>query len=89
MIKLTWALGAEHVDEWTGDDAAQGAAMIEARVGTLVDASDMKPEAVQHWRHGWGGSSCEGRVVEPGSWAVHGLRIPGQLSTTHRVIKVV
>ncbi|MFD7442975.1 hypothetical protein [Streptomyces sp. NPDC059909] len=33
MIKLSWALVAEHVDEWTGDDTAQGAAVLEARVG--------------------------------------------------------
>ncbi|GKQ41092.1 hypothetical protein [Streptomyces sp. A012304] len=50
MIKLTWALVAEHVDEWTGDDAAQGASVLEARAGASVEASGMKPEAVQHWR---------------------------------------
>ncbi|TXS20866.1 hypothetical protein EAO71_30670 [Streptomyces sp. ms191] len=50
MIKLTWALVAEHMDEWTGDDIAQGAAVLEARVGTVVAASGMKPEAVEHWR---------------------------------------
>ncbi|WP_330246120.1 hypothetical protein OHA33_25555 [Streptomyces sp. NBC_00562] len=50
MIKLTWALIAEHVDEWTGDDTAQGAAVLEAKVGAMVDASGMRPETVQHWR---------------------------------------
>ncbi|SCF88663.1 hypothetical protein [Streptomyces sp. Cmuel-A718b] len=50
MIKLTWALVAEHMDEWTGDDIAQGAAVLEARVGAVVDASGMKPETVEHWR---------------------------------------
>ncbi|MGW7429630.1 hypothetical protein ACWGIN_08755 [Streptomyces sp. NPDC054861] len=50
MIKLTWALIAQHVDEWTGDDTSQGATVLEARVGAVVDASGMKPETVQHWR---------------------------------------
>ncbi|MEU7554281.1 hypothetical protein AB0B01_18420 [Streptomyces sp. NPDC044571] len=50
MIKLSWALVAEHVDEWTGDDIAQGAAVLEARVSAVVDTSGMKPETVQHWR---------------------------------------
>ncbi|MFF9099671.1 hypothetical protein ACF1AU_03660 [Streptomyces rubrogriseus] len=50
MIKLTWTLIAQHVDEWTGDDASQGAAVLEARVGAVVDASGMKSETVQHWR---------------------------------------
>ncbi|MFG3286732.1 hypothetical protein [Streptomyces sp. NPDC048111] len=50
MIKVTWALVAEHMDEWIGDDIAQGAAVIEARVGAVVDASGMKPETREHWR---------------------------------------
>ncbi|MFD7537217.1 hypothetical protein [Streptomyces sp. NPDC059819] len=50
MIKLTWALIAQHADEWTGDDAAHGAAVLEARVGAVVDASGMKPETIQQWR---------------------------------------
>ncbi|TFV32900.1 hypothetical protein E4K10_26775 [Streptomyces sp. T1317-0309] len=50
MIKLTWALVAEHVDEWTEDDIAQGAAVLEARVGAAVDASGMQEQAVRHWR---------------------------------------
>ncbi|MBB5797284.1 hypothetical protein [Streptomyces caelestis] len=37
MIKMTWALVAEHMDEWIGDDIAQGAAVLEARVGAVVD----------------------------------------------------
>ncbi|WP_030145788.1 hypothetical protein [Streptomyces violaceorubidus] len=50
MIKLSWALIAQHVDDWTGDDTAEGAAVLEARVGAVVDASGMKPETIQHWR---------------------------------------
>ncbi|MEV6651253.1 MULTISPECIES: hypothetical protein [unclassified Streptomyces] len=50
MIKLSWALVAEHVDEWTGDDTAQGAAVLEARVGSVVESSGMNPESAQHWR---------------------------------------
>ncbi|MFD7444178.1 hypothetical protein [Streptomyces sp. NPDC059909] len=50
MVKISWALIAEHVDEWTGPDTDQGAAVLEAKVGAVVDASGMKPETVQHWR---------------------------------------
>ncbi|MFJ4435711.1 hypothetical protein [Streptomyces sp. NPDC088923] len=50
MIKLSWALVAEHVDEWTGDNLAQGAAALEAKVGTAVESSGMKPETVRQWR---------------------------------------
>ncbi|MFE9295150.1 hypothetical protein [Streptomyces niveus] len=50
MIKLSSALIAQHVDDWTGDDTAEGAAVLEARVGAVVDASGMKPETIQHWR---------------------------------------
>ncbi|MEU4177743.1 hypothetical protein [Streptomyces sp. NPDC026589] len=50
MIKLSWALIAQHVDAWTGDDTVQGAAVLEAKVGAVVDASGMKPETIQHWR---------------------------------------
>jgi hypothetical protein len=42
VIKLSWALIAQHVDDWTGDDTAEGAAVLEA--------SGMKPETIQHWR---------------------------------------
>lgn len=50
MIKLSWALIAQHMDEWTGDDIAREADILEARVGAAVDASGMKPETVQQWR---------------------------------------
>ncbi|MET8771321.1 hypothetical protein [Streptomyces sp. NPDC004658] len=50
MIKLTWALVADRMDEWTGDDVAEGAAVLEAKVGAVVDASGMPEEAVRHWR---------------------------------------
>ncbi|MER6348559.1 hypothetical protein ACWC10_22935 [Streptomyces sp. NPDC001595] len=50
MIKLTWALVAEHADEWTGSDVAQGVAVLEARLGAVVDASGMNPQAIRHWR---------------------------------------
>ncbi|MET7859819.1 hypothetical protein ABZS81_21910 [Streptomyces sp. NPDC005318] len=50
MIKLTWALVADRMDEWTGDDVAQGADVLEARVGAVVDASGMKASVIQAWR---------------------------------------
>lgn len=50
MIKVTWALVDQHVDEWTGNDVAQGAAVLEVKVGAVIEASGMKPEAIEHWR---------------------------------------
>ncbi|MER7024948.1 MULTISPECIES: hypothetical protein [Streptomyces] len=50
MIKMTWALVAEHMNEWIGDDIAQGAAVFEARVGSVIDASGMRPETTEHRR---------------------------------------
>ncbi|MDX3093920.1 hypothetical protein PV703_10885 [Streptomyces sp. ME01-24h] len=50
MIKLTWALVADRMDEWTGEDIAEGASVLEAKVGAVVDASGMQEQAVRHWR---------------------------------------
>ncbi|CAL9570959.1 hypothetical protein SUDANB15_04801 [Streptomyces sp. enrichment culture] len=50
MIEPSWALVADRVDKWTGEDITQGAAVLEARVGAVVDASGMREEAVRHWR---------------------------------------
>ncbi|WP_320776315.1 hypothetical protein [Streptomyces sp. CRN 30] len=50
MIKISWALIAEHVDEWTGATADEGAAALEAKVGAVVDASSMPPRAKRHFR---------------------------------------
>ncbi|MEU7030017.1 hypothetical protein AB0A60_25470 [Streptomyces sp. NPDC046275] len=49
-FKMTWALVAEHADEWTGDDFSQAAAVLERKVGAAVTASGMTPEAQEHWR---------------------------------------
>ncbi|MER6678998.1 hypothetical protein [Streptomyces sp. NPDC000983] len=50
MIKLSWALVAQHVDEWSGDSLAQGADALAAKVGAAVESSGMKPETVRHWQ---------------------------------------
>ncbi|MGW3113526.1 hypothetical protein [Streptomyces sp. NPDC001091] len=50
MIRISWALIAQHVDEWTGTDLDQGATVLEDRVRTAVDTIGLKPEAVQHWK---------------------------------------
>ncbi|MFG3063678.1 hypothetical protein [Streptomyces sp. NPDC048231] len=50
MIKLTWALVADRMDEWTGENIAEGVAVLEAKVGAVVDASGMQEQAVRHWR---------------------------------------
>ncbi|MGW9023105.1 hypothetical protein ACWGQ5_02470 [Streptomyces sp. NPDC055722] len=49
MIKLTWALVADCMDEWTGEDITEGAAVLEAKVGAVVDASGMQEQAIRHW----------------------------------------
>ncbi|MEU3049943.1 hypothetical protein ABZ705_26120 [Streptomyces sp. NPDC006984] len=50
MFKMTWALVAEHADEWTGDDFSQAAAVLDERVGAAVTASGMAADAQEHWR---------------------------------------
>lgn len=50
MIKMSWALMGEHADEWTGADTQEGAAVLEARLTTVVEDSGMTAETVQHWR---------------------------------------
>jgi hypothetical protein len=50
MFKMTWALAAEHVDEWTGDDFSQAAAVLDEKVGAAVSASPMDQDAQMHWR---------------------------------------
>jgi hypothetical protein len=50
MIRISWALIAQHVDEWSGTDLDQGVAVLEDRVRAAVDTIGLKPEAVQHWR---------------------------------------
>ncbi|GGZ34637.1 hypothetical protein GCM10010365_64460 [Streptomyces poonensis] len=39
MINISWALIAEHVDEWSGPDAEQGAVILEAKVWAAVDTA--------------------------------------------------
>ncbi len=50
MFKMTWALVAEHADEWTGDDFSQAAAVLDEKIGAVVTASGMTPDTQEHWR---------------------------------------
>ncbi len=50
MIKMSWTLIGEHADEWTGADTQEGAAVLEARLRTVVEDSDMTAETAQHWQ---------------------------------------
>ncbi|MFI6275909.1 hypothetical protein [Streptomyces sp. NPDC050988] len=50
MFKMTWALVAEHADEWTGDDFSQAAAVLDEKVGAAVSASAMNSDAQAHFR---------------------------------------
>ncbi|NWF28278.1 hypothetical protein HW130_18720 [Streptomyces sp. PKU-EA00015] len=50
MFKMTWALVAEHADEWTGNDFGEAAAVLNQRVGAAVTASGMNPDAQAHFR---------------------------------------
>ncbi|EFL15292.1 hypothetical protein [Streptomyces sp. C] len=49
-FKMTWALVAEHADEWTGDDFSEAAAVLDERVGAAVSVSGMNPDAQAHFR---------------------------------------
>ncbi|MFD7750675.1 hypothetical protein [Streptomyces sp. NPDC059757] len=50
MIKLSCTLIGAHADEWTGEDAHECAAILEARVGAAIDALGMAPETAQSFR---------------------------------------
>ncbi|MFD8078676.1 hypothetical protein ACFV3E_39195 [Streptomyces sp. NPDC059718] len=49
MIRISWALMAQHVDEWSGTDLDEGAAVLQDRVRAAVATIGLNPEAVQHW----------------------------------------
>jgi hypothetical protein len=49
-FKMTWALVAEHADEWTGDSYPEATAIFNERVGAAVSTSGMPPEAQSHFR---------------------------------------
>jgi hypothetical protein len=49
-FKMTWALVAEHVDEWTGDDFTEAASVLDREVGATVSASGMNEGAQAHFR---------------------------------------
>lgn len=49
-FKMTWALVAEHVDEWIGDDFTEAASVLDREVGATVAASGMSEGAQTHFR---------------------------------------
>ncbi|MEU3265149.1 hypothetical protein [Streptomyces bacillaris] len=49
-FKMTWALVAEHADEWTGDNCHEATAILKERVGAAVSTSGMTPAAQAHFR---------------------------------------
>jgi hypothetical protein len=71
-FKMTWALVAEHADEWTGDDFSQAAAVLDEKVGAAVTASGMAASTQDHFRETFlapvrDGITSEGRAaVEAG-----------------------
>ncbi|MFI1655589.1 hypothetical protein ACH4ZU_11880 [Streptomyces sp. NPDC020472] len=50
MFKMSWALVAEHADEWTGDDVGQAAAVMVEKVEAAVTDSGMSVDAQAHFR---------------------------------------
>ncbi|KOG26840.1 hypothetical protein [Streptomyces viridochromogenes] len=48
-FKMTWALVAEHADEWTGSDFGQAATVLDEKVGAIVSASPMNADAQSHF----------------------------------------
>ncbi|MFJ3974922.1 hypothetical protein [Streptomyces sp. NPDC090021] len=66
MFKMTWALVAEHADEWTGAHFGEAAMVLDEKVGAAVAGSGMNPEAQAHFRDAFlspvrEGISMEGR----------------------------
>ncbi|RPF45775.1 hypothetical protein EDD96_2339 [Streptomyces sp. Ag109_G2-6] len=49
-FKMTWALVAEHADEWTGDSYREATMVLKDRVGAAVSKSGMNAEAQAHFR---------------------------------------
>lgn len=49
-FKMTWALVAEHADEWTGSDFREAATVLDEKIGAAVSTSGMAPEAQAHFR---------------------------------------
>ncbi|MFI5861783.1 hypothetical protein [Streptomyces sp. NPDC051546] len=48
-FKMTWALAAEHVDQWTGDDFTEAASVLDREVAATVSASGMNESAQAHF----------------------------------------
>ncbi|MFE5971363.1 hypothetical protein ACFQ64_04275 [Streptomyces sp. NPDC056460] len=49
-FKMMWALAAEHVDEWIGDDFAEAASVLDQEIGATVSTSGMHEDAQAHFR---------------------------------------
>ncbi|MGW0897726.1 hypothetical protein ACWD0G_12125 [Streptomyces goshikiensis] len=47
---MTWALAAEHVDQWTGNDFTEAASVLDREVGATVSASGMNESAQANFR---------------------------------------
>ncbi|KUP96405.1 hypothetical protein [Thermobifida cellulosilytica] len=63
-FKMTWALVAEHADEWTGDSYRQATMILKERVDAAVSASGMNAEAQAHWRETFLGPLRESLFTE-------------------------
>jgi hypothetical protein len=63
-FKMTWALVAEHADEWTGDDLGQATAVLSEKIGAAVCTSGMDADAQSHFRETFLGSVRESLVAE-------------------------
>ncbi|WP_282703782.1 hypothetical protein [Streptomyces sp. CC219B] len=68
-FKMTWALVAEHADEWTGDDLGQAAAVLSEKIGTAVCTSGMDTDAQSHFQDTFLGS-VRRRLITDGPAAV-------------------
>ncbi|MFG2209972.1 hypothetical protein ACIQK6_24010 [Streptomyces sp. NPDC091682] len=59
-FKMTWALLAEHVDDWTGEDFTEAASVLNRKVGVAVSASGMNEGAQTHFRETFLAPLCNG-----------------------------
>ncbi|MGP3686275.1 hypothetical protein ACTVZO_16470 [Streptomyces sp. IBSNAI002] len=69
MIKMTWALVAEHADQWTGIDLAEAASVLNQRITASVAASGMDEKAQAHFRESFLGPVQES-LSKDGSTAI-------------------
>ncbi|MFF4244273.1 hypothetical protein ACFYY2_07335 [Streptomyces sp. NPDC001822] len=69
MFKMTWALAAQHVDQWAGDDFTEAAAVFRTRTNATMLAAGMKAPQRETFYEEFIGPISD-RIAEQGRTAV-------------------